>query len=161
MASTKVEFNKFNGNTDFNLWEIKMCALLVQQGLVEALEGNDSFIGLTEAKKMTLMSKAHRALVLSLGDKARREISKGKIVDQVWRKLDEVYLKKSLQTRLYLKQKLYSFKMIESRALIDQIDEFDILVDDVENIEVILDDEDKTLLLLNSLSRGMRILKIQ
>lgn len=59
MASKKVEIERFTEKTNFNLWKIKMCALLVQQGLVEALKGKDSLTGLTEAKKMTLMSKAH------------------------------------------------------------------------------------------------------
>jgi len=39
MGSTKYEVEKFTGQNDFGLWRLKMRALLGQQGLVEALDG--------------------------------------------------------------------------------------------------------------------------
>jgi len=39
LGSTKYEVEKFTGQNDFGLWQLKMKALLVQQGLVEALDG--------------------------------------------------------------------------------------------------------------------------
>ena len=35
--ATKFEIENINGKIDFNLWHIKMCAFLVQQGLLKAL----------------------------------------------------------------------------------------------------------------------------
>lgn len=40
-----------------------------------------------EKEKVTLISKSHNALVLSLGDKALREVAKEKTADQVWKKI--------------------------------------------------------------------------
>ena len=39
MSSTKYEIEKFTGVNDFGLWCLKMKALLVQQGCLEALKG--------------------------------------------------------------------------------------------------------------------------
>ena len=39
VSSMKYEIDKFNGRNDFNLWRLKMRALLVQQGLLKALKG--------------------------------------------------------------------------------------------------------------------------
>ena len=39
MPSTKYEIEKFTGVNDFGMWCLKMKALLVQQGCLEALKG--------------------------------------------------------------------------------------------------------------------------
>ncbi|KAK3026945.1 hypothetical protein RJ639_040351 [Escallonia herrerae] len=36
----KYDLEKFNGSNDFSLWRMKMCAVLIQQGLLKALKGN-------------------------------------------------------------------------------------------------------------------------
>lgn len=38
MATQKVDFEKFNGRNDFNIWRVEIEALLVTQCLGEALE---------------------------------------------------------------------------------------------------------------------------
>ena len=38
MVSSKVDIEKFTGKNDFNMWKIKMEALLITQGLGDAFE---------------------------------------------------------------------------------------------------------------------------
>lgn len=38
MATTKIDLGKFNGKNDFNMWKVKMKALLITQGLGGAIE---------------------------------------------------------------------------------------------------------------------------
>ena len=64
-----------------------------------------------------MIEKAHNAIILSLGDKVLRQVSKEKIATGVWGKLEGLYMTKSLANRLYLKQYLYSFKMSEDKVL--------------------------------------------
>lgn len=45
MSSMKFDIEKFNGNNDFKLWIIKMRAILIQQGLLEALKGEEGLTG--------------------------------------------------------------------------------------------------------------------
>lgn len=38
MATSKIDLAKFNGKNDFNMWKVKMEALLIIQGLGNAIE---------------------------------------------------------------------------------------------------------------------------
>ena len=111
MGNTKFDLEKFTGKNDFGLWKMKMRALLVQQGIHDALLGEDNFKEKTDKEKIEMVEKAHSAIILSLGDKVLREVSKEITAAGLWRKLDTLYMTKSLANRLFLKQKLYSFKM--------------------------------------------------
>ena len=89
-----------------------MRALLVQQGLKEALQGEASLDKrLDEKDRNVLMDKAHNAIILSLEIKVLKQVSKEKIVARVWTKLKCLYMAQSLVNRLYHKQALYYFKM--------------------------------------------------
>lgn len=148
--STKYEIEKFTGVNDFSLSHLKMQALLVQKGLLEALKGYEKMdVSLTEKKKTMMIKKVRNAIVLSLGGKVLRQVSKAKIADGVWMKLKGLYMTKSFVNRLYLKQALYSFKVSEDKVLAEKLDIFNKLILDLENIEVKTDDEDQALLLLS------------
>ena len=41
MATPKIDLEKFNGKNDFNMWKVKMKALLVTQGLGDAIQTSD------------------------------------------------------------------------------------------------------------------------
>ena len=160
MTSTKYEVEKFTGSNDFGLWRMKMRAVLVQQGLLEALGGEENMdLAIPEREKRTLLEKAHSAIILCLGDKVLRQVSKEKSAAEVWAKLESLYMTKSLVNRLYLKQALYSFKMSDEMHVEEQLDKFNKLVLDLENIDVKIDDEDQALLLLCALPRSFNHFK--
>ncbi|KAF5775409.1 putative RNA-directed DNA polymerase [Helianthus annuus] len=152
MVSTKFELEKFDGRNDFSLWRVKMRALLVHNGVVDALKGEDRLPNELSAKeKKEILEKAHSAIILSLGDRVLREVSKEASAAGVWAKLETLYMTKSLANRLYLKKRLYTFKMESGKSLEEHTDDFNKLVLDLENIEVTLEDEDKAILFLTSL----------
>lgn len=69
-----------DGQNDFGLWQVKVHAMLVPQGLVEALDGEAGFPKeITQKDKEEILKKTHKALILSLGDKPLREVSKEKM----------------------------------------------------------------------------------
>ena len=85
---------------------------------MEALKGEaDMNVALTAAEKTNMIEKAHIAILLSLGDKVLRQVSKETTTSGLWLKLESLYMTKSLVNRLYLKQALYSFKMSEEKVL--------------------------------------------
>lgn len=86
-------------------------------------------------------------------------MSKEKTALDVWKKLESLYMTKSLANRLYMKQRLYSCKFTDDRGVLDQLDEFNKAVDDLENIGVKLEDEDKAIHLLNALPKSYSNLK--
>ena len=98
-----------------------------------------------------MLDKAHSAIILCLGDRVLREISKEKSALAVWLKLESLYMTKSLANRLHLKQKLYTFKMSTGSSIEDHLDEFNKIILDLENIKIKIKDEDQALLLLRFL----------
>ena len=63
MSLPKFDIEKFNGENDFNLWRLKMRAILVHQGLEDAFEGEDKMLDtLTESVKREILRKAHSKL---------------------------------------------------------------------------------------------------
>uniref|UniRef100_A0A251V331 Putative zinc finger, CCHC-type n=1 Tax=Helianthus annuus TaxID=4232 RepID=A0A251V331_HELAN len=152
MVSTKFELEKFDGKNDFGLWRVKMRALLVHQGIVDALAGEAKLpAGLTDKEKKDILEKAHSAIILSLGDRVLREVSKETSAAGIWAKLESLYMTKSLANRLYLKKRLYTFQLASGKSLEDHTDEFNKVILDLENIDVSIDDEDKAIIFLASL----------
>lgn len=148
MGSTRFDIEKFTGRNDFSMWRLKMRALLVQNGLEEALAGEEKMSETLKAnEKKDILAKAHSALILSLGDKVLQEVSKETTAAAIWVRLEHLYMTKFLANRLFLKQKLYTFKMISGKSIEYRIDDFNKIVLDLENIEIKVEDEDQELLL--------------
>ena len=154
---SKVDLEKFTGQNDFNMWKIKMEALLITQGLkedidpVSKLEGGEASSSKTLEQVAEIDKKARSTIVLSLGDSVIREVAKEKTVAGLWAKLENLYMTKSLANRLYIKKKMFSLKMIEGASLDEHIDEFNKVCDELETIDEGLNDESKALLLISSL----------
>ena len=70
---------------------------------------------------------------------------------EIWDKLEEQLMSKTLTQKLYLKQKLYGLKMQEGSYLAENINIFSQLVADLGKIDVKIDDEDIANILFCSL----------
>ncbi|GJW89309.1 zinc finger, CCHC-type containing protein [Tanacetum coccineum] len=151
MASsiTRFDIEKFDGKNDFGLWQIKMRALMVQQGCDATLETLPA--DMKAGEKAALMKKAYSTLILCLGDRVLREVTKETTAAKIWTKLTSLYMTKSLANRLYLKKKLYIYYMSPGMKLGDHIDKFNKLILDLTNIDIEIEDEDQALMLLTSL----------
>lgn len=106
---------------------------------------------MTDKEKAEILKKARNTIVLSLSDQVLRKVVKEKSAAEIWLKLEQVFITKTLPNRIYLKQKFYSFKMNENKSIDHNIDEFTKLVSDLEVLEVVIDDEGQAIFLLNSL----------
>ena len=155
MDMAKYNIEKFTGKNDFALWKMKMRASLVKQGLEEALEGENKLpADLTDKEKKEMMRKAYSDIILCLGDKVLREVTKEKTAAELWLKLESLYMTKTLASRLYLKQRLYGFQQGPGVSISDHIDEYHKIILDLENIGFKVEDEDQALLLIKSLNHS-------
>ncbi|GJR42270.1 retrovirus-related pol polyprotein from transposon TNT 1-94 [Tanacetum coccineum] len=113
-----------------------MHALLIQYGCEAALEVLPA--DMEAQAKAELNKKAHSAVILCLGNKVLREVTRETTAAEVWSKLETLYMTKSLANRLYLKKKLYTFYMSTGRNISEHIDEFNKIVLDLANIEDVM-----------------------
>ncbi|KAH9670747.1 hypothetical protein KPL70_017094 [Citrus sinensis] len=154
MGTSKFEVEKFTGENDFHLWRLKMRALLVHQGLEETLgdpRSEKKPSKLFDEEMQDALDKAHSTLILSLGDGVLREVGDQTTAAGLWKKLEDLYTKKSLTKRLCTKKRLYTLQMEEGSSLATHIDNFNKIILDLEDINVSLEDEDKAIILLSSL----------
>ncbi|GJX31915.1 hypothetical protein Tco_0241770 [Tanacetum coccineum] len=126
-----------------------MNALLEQRGLAEALEELPAVT--IVAYDNVIQKKVYITLILCLGDRILREITKEMTATGIWKKLETLYMTKSLANRLYLKKKLYTFQMHPGTSQPEHIDEFHKLLSDLAAIDTAISDEDQALLLLTFL----------
>lgn len=153
MGSTKFDLDKFTGTNDFSLWRLKMKALLVHNGLSEAINKNVLEATLDKKKKMDLDAKAHSAILLSLGNVVLREVAEEVTALALWNRLEGLYLNKSLANRLYQKKCLHTIHMEEGRDLRRHVDDFNKVILDLKNIDIKIEEEDHAILLLSSLPK--------
>ncbi|KAH9650014.1 hypothetical protein KPL70_026198 [Citrus sinensis] len=157
MAAPRIDLEKFNGKNDFNMWKVKMEALLIIQGLGDAIElatkkeGKEGSSSRTPEQIAEIDKKAKSTIILSLSDLVIREVSKEKTMAELWAKLESLYMTKSLANKLYIKKRMFSLKMAEGSSLDEHIDEFNKVCDTLETIDEGLNDEGKALLLISSL----------
>ncbi|XXG58977.1 hypothetical protein AAC387_Pa04g1149 [Persea americana] len=88
--ATKFETEKFNGNNDFDLWRLKMYALLIQNGLQKALKGNNALSDkLLDDENDELLEKVYGQLVLFFSNGELRKVAQEK--NCCWHMAEVVY----------------------------------------------------------------------
>lgn len=160
METMKFDLEKFTGKKDFELCRIMMRALLVEEGLQDALLGDKNLTSIVfEKEKYDLWQKAHNMLILSIDTKVLREVAKEESIVDVRLNLEHLYMTKLLTHRLYKKTRFYTFKMVSSVSIEEHLYEFNYKILDHANIDITIDDEDRAILLLCSLDASCTNLK--
>ena len=149
MSGLNIKIDKFTGRNSFSLWQIKMRALLKQQGLWAPLEKKAT--DPVDAELASLEEKAYSTILLCLADDVITEVATETTACGLWLKLESLYMTKSLTNKLLLKQRLFSLRMQEGTPLRDHLDQLNTILLELRNIDVVVDDEDAALILLVSL----------
>ncbi|GJX29173.1 hypothetical protein Tco_0237252 [Tanacetum coccineum] len=101
-STPSVSIEKFKGKSNFSLWQIKIRVLLKQQGIWAPLAGPKP-ADMTDAKYNSQDEKAHSTILLSLSDEVLYEVADEETAAGVWKKLEKLYMTKSLTNKLLLK----------------------------------------------------------
>ena len=149
MTSTKYSVEKFCGKGNFSLWQRRMKDLLIQQGVHKALLGMEKKLKkLKDEEWVEMDEKAASAIHLNLSNEVIHNILEAKTTKKVWEKLEGLYIRKNLTTKLYVKKQLYNFHMKEGSNMLEHLNTFNMLNTQLSSFGVNYEDEDKTLLLL-------------
>ncbi|TXG60444.1 hypothetical protein EZV62_015017 [Acer yangbiense] len=160
--SLKFNIDKFDGTGDFGIWRRKVKALLSQQKILKAIEGPNKLPdALTDEQKDDMLEMALWTIILNLYDNVLRKVNDESTAFDVWKKLESLYLTKSLTNKIYLKECLFSFKMDPSKCLGQNLDEFKRMTIELANVgeKRKLSDENEVIILLNSLPDSFKDVK--
>ncbi|MBA0750668.1 hypothetical protein Gogos_002071 [Gossypium gossypioides] len=80
-------------------------------------------------------------------DNVLQEVLKEKITFALWKKLEALYMTKSLANRLILKQHIYTFRMAKGKSIITHISLFFTLLNNLKNLKADTSDKDQAMLL--------------
>ena len=144
----------FNGTTSFTLWQRRVKDVLVQQGLAKALNGkNKKPESMNDDEFEELDARCASTIRLYVADNIiNNVIDEEDSAADLWKKLEKLYLAKSLSNKLHLKRQLYALKMVEGGSLMDHMNTFNEILDQLQKVGVDIEEEDKALLLLISVS---------
>ncbi|KAA0060177.1 Retrovirus-related Pol polyprotein from transposon TNT 1-94 [Cucumis melo var. makuwa] len=159
MASTRFEVSKFNRNDDFALWRKKIRVILVQHKVTKILDEERLPENITVSEKRDMDEMAYSTILLYLSDEVLRLVDEATTTGELWKKLENLYLTKSLPNKLYLKEKFFGYKMDQSKGLEENLDKFQKIIVDLNNISEKMSDENQVVILLNSLPETYREVK--
>ena len=102
MASHNLKIEKFTGRNGFDLWQVKMRALLKQQGIWAPLD-TERAKALEPSELLVQEEKAHSTILLCLADEIIAEVADQPTAASLWLRLESLYMTKSLTNKLLLK----------------------------------------------------------
>ena len=152
VSIAKVDVVKFDGTSNFGLWQRRVKDLLVQQGLVKALYGRAKKLEtMTDNEWEELNMKAMSTIQLCLANELMYDVMDDVSTALVRLKLESWYMSKSLTNKLNLKRKLYELKMAKGADLAQHVHTFNKIISDLLRIDIKFNEENKAMMLLSSL----------
>lgn len=158
LKSLRIDAPKYDGKTDFTMWQLTVKDVLIQQGLDDALEKAKPK-EMSDADWAKIQKRAASTIRLALAPDVRYNVLKESTPKEIWDKLASIYASKSLTNRLNLKMELYSLKLDEESSLHDHISCFNQLVCHLANVDEPMKDEEQALVLLSSLPESFKYFK--
>lgn len=76
---------------------------------------------------------AYNSIILHLCDSVIKRVSKIHKVKELWVKLEDWYMSKSLTNIIFLKERFFCFKMNPSKNLEEKLDDFNIICTKLQN----------------------------
>ncbi|CAM6086080.1 unnamed protein product [Calypogeia fissa] len=126
--------------------------VLVSQGLGVILKGKPG--SMTDEEWEDYSARALSMIRLHLGQEVLLQVYTEDTPIKLWTRLETMYKKKFLSTRLYTSLKLMTYKMAEGAKLSDHIDAFNLIVAELASLDEQVEDEKKALFLLVSLPKS-------
>lgn len=72
---------------------------------------------MSEGERVEMCEIAHSSIILHLADNVLRRVGKIEKVDELWEKLEELYMPKSLSSQIYLKETVLRVQNGSSKEL--------------------------------------------
>ena len=151
-STMKVKIKPYDEVINFGIWQRRMRGVLVQSNLQVALLGLEKKPQeISDDQWNEIDKKAMSAIEMHVTDEVLRNLMSENNAKDIWTRLEEMYIGKSMSNKLNLRKQLFKLEMKKGQNLNKNINVFKAIVHDLEGIDVVFDEEDRALLLLASL----------
>uniref|UniRef100_A0A5B7BZN6 Retrovirus-related Pol polyprotein from transposon TNT 1-94 n=1 Tax=Davidia involucrata TaxID=16924 RepID=A0A5B7BZN6_DAVIN len=151
MSNAKFEVEKFDGSGNFGMWQCEVMDVLFQQELDITLELEDKPDDISEKDWIKMNRQACGTIRLCLAKDQKYFVMRETSARELWQKLENKFMTKSIKNRFYLKKKLFQFQYKKCTSMLKHLNSFNKVLADLQNLGEEIKEEDKALLLLNSL----------
>ncbi|KAL5567130.1 hypothetical protein UlMin_030294 [Ulmus minor] len=118
MGGTIFDIEKFDGTSNYFLWKKKLKAIGMQLKVDVALEEKPKLhVTMTTFERSEMFKTAYSTIFLHLSYNVLRQVDRLETAAEIWKKLDELYLVKSLPNKIYLLERFFGFKMDTSKTI--------------------------------------------
>ena len=156
----KFELEKFDGTIDFALLRESLKGILVHQKVSKVL-GDEKLLAEKKPDEIAEMEEmAYYTIIMHLSNNVRRKLVAEKTAKEIWNKLEELYKKPSISSKINLLERLYGFRMTSSLSLDENIDKFNEIIVGLANINHKVDEESQAIILLRSLPIAYQEVKV-
>ena len=135
----RMEINKFDGKSNFSLWQARVKDVLIQQGLIDALLCDEKPTTMEVRDWKRLQMQAVSTIRMYLTDEVVIHVLSETSPTVLWSKLEELYMAKSLTNTLFLWRQFYQLRMIEGQSVQEHLSHFQKILTDLlsvgENVE--------------------------
>ncbi|CAM8950179.1 unnamed protein product [Rhodiola kirilowii] len=160
MGTGRMEIAPFDGKTDYQVWSIKMKALLAHNKVAVALEKDVGLCTKDEKKrKRDIEADAYNLIILSLSDNIIRKVCTLKTPLEMWDKLKTLFENQVTPNLSYLKASLFAFKMDSKKSIDDNLDEFLKMTLMLTGTAHALDDTSTVMILMNFIPDTYQVVK--
>ena len=90
---------------------------MIQQKVAKILDEEDLPETITEDEKKDTDEMNYSKILLYISDEVLRLMDEATTTGELWKKLESLYLTKSLRNKLYLKEKFFGYMMDQSKGL--------------------------------------------
>ncbi|KAL0319875.1 UNVERIFIED_CONTAM: hypothetical protein Sradi_5249000 [Sesamum radiatum] len=104
-----------------------MKGILIQQKVFKAIDGR-YIENISEGKRLENDEYAYSSIILNLSDSVIRKVGNQNSAKDLWEKLEELYTKSSLPSKLFLLENFFKYKLDVSKTIDGNIDAFTKLV---------------------------------
>jgi len=131
---------------------MRATSLLVKEGTHNALLGIEKKSSKMEDDEWNDIDFCAKAtIILCLSEEVLYNVMNEETITGLWRRLESLYMTKSLSNKLFMKNQLYNLWMKKDTSILQHLNTFNRILSDLLALEVKLEEEDKTLMLLSSL----------
>src|SRR5205823_4150094 len=151
MSSKDVQIPKLKGQSNFEVWKLRILALLVEKDLYDAINhNNDQYLLVTDI----IDRKARSLILLSLEDGPLLQVKNCNTAKSIWELLDKLYSSNGFSSEFLICKEFFETTLSRFNSMEDYLNRIKYLADELKSKNIELPNQVIIAWVLNNLSNA-------